>query len=195
MNRWQFALPDGRAVPVPFSSSPALIWSSTVGVGGGVVAGAGTGAAEIGAPKAAAAAGGPCQAGQVSALQVSARPYLLALVLACGAYVYLWWSAGRGAGTWWWPAWYGAALLQGVAAIMLLLGSGAVGAASTLLLLVCCSAPLLHVVLFETVTEQPDRGDGRVAWADSLGKAVSAAALACAVIAAVLMVRRGSSAD
>jgi hypothetical protein len=179
MNRWQFDLPE----------APILVVEKAAG--GNTVEGPASAAPEAPEPK-------------CGCFAVSPRPYLAALVLTCGAFVYLWWAAGREAGTWWWPAWYATALMQGLVAAMLLLGSqatppSAASASSSssssswgprvLLLLICCSAPLLHVALFESAVEEPDRGDGRTAWADRAGKALSLATLASALLAAALWMR------
>jgi hypothetical protein len=119
------------------------------------------------------------------------RLLLAVLVLACGLFAVLWFSGL----TWWRPAWYALAVLQGVAATMLLVAGthpSSLPPWAVLGLLLCCGAPLAQAVLLEVVLEDPDRGDGRTAWAVTAGKAVSVAALAGALAAGYGMWRGAS---
>lgn len=179
MSSWVFVAPTaaGKAGPSSssaFSASAAFPAASSVG----------------------SAPPSPAEAGLPAATAVAPGVLVAALLLGCGLFAFLWFAGS----TWWRPAWYGAAVLQGVSATLLLLtlSPGAAAASSTrappallaAMLLLCCGAPLAHAVFLEAVLEDPDRGDGRTAWAVTAGKALSVAAVAAALASGYIALKR-----
>lgn len=164
---WHFGgLEEAAAGPGPASHSALLLASAS---------GSGTPAAE-------------------AALQLNVRAYGLILLGLTLVFAYLWFAADTKAGTWWRGAWYATGLAQAVVAGMLITAAGGetrrkwgppLGTA-----LLPFAAPLLHVLLLETLLAEPDAGDRRHAWAMWAGRALALITVASAAAAAGLYWRR-----